>query len=165
MKKDRLASYCMLPVEEVVVESRPNRIFWKWCDVEGKIQEGVAQNKRGVWKLYVEVKHGQGPTNTFNSEPTDQAWENLYETASKNGYSETGELYADKVKINLPGDTKLEVACKQLIEGDKFRPELVFDFEGDDTSVKITVDLDPADLEKLGEMLSESAARILSANK
>lgn len=155
----------MLPVEEVLVEGRPNKIFWKWCDVDGKIQEGKAQNKRGIWKLFVDVKHGTGPVNTFPTNPTDEAWTALYGTATKNGYSEVGELYADKVTINLPGDTNLEISCRQLIQGNKFRPELVFDFQGEDTAIKITVDLEADDLAKLGEMLSESASRILNANQ
>lgn len=159
----------MLPVATVPVSPRPNSTYWQWCDVEGKIPEGVAQNKRGLWKFFVDVKHGDGPIQTFDTEPNNEAWEKLEQTAKKNGYKEGGELYVDKVSFDLNGDGDLNISCKQLIdeENNVFWPEMTLEYKGGEGNMgfKMVIELENSDLLKLAQMLSEIGERIKEANK
>jgi hypothetical protein len=168
-KEKKLTAYCMLPLAKITVTPEPNPTYWQWCDLEGKRPEGVAQNKRGVWKHFVDVKHGDGPVQTFDTEPHAIAWEALEKTAIREGYKEGCEIYADKCKFHLDGDGDLDISCKQRIddENNVFWPELTIEYEGGEGNMgfKMTVEMENADLLQLGRMLLEIGKRIKEANK
>jgi hypothetical protein len=170
MDKERLISYCMLPVATIDVAPKPNRTYWQWCDVNGKRPEGVPQNRRGVWRHFVDIKHGDGPIQTFGldgcqdfatgaglnlresgeSGITKEAWEQLFETAVKNGYKETGELYAYTYEFNIGTNEQVEITCRQL----ENNYELTISYKGSNKA-KFIMNLDKQDVLGLKNMLSE----------